>query len=76
MANTELENIIGVTDKRFLQTAATVPEATPANYSSVSALRARLTAINAGYFTSARLDNMTRNDMVYAVRLNDDAAGI
>ncbi len=41
------------------------------DYSTVTALRARLTAIDAGYYTAARLNTMTYNDMVYAVRLND-----
>lgn len=50
--------------------------ATPANYASVTALRTRLAAINGAYYTASRLDSMTVNDMVYAVRLNDDAGTI
>jgi hypothetical protein len=50
--------------------------ATPANYASVTALKSRLTAINATSYSAARLANMTVNDMVYAVRLNDDAGTI
>lgn len=41
------------------------------SYVSITALRARLTAIG-GIYTSAELDRMTVNDMVYAVRMNDD----
>lgn len=49
---------------------------TPVNYSSVTALRARLAAANAGYYTSAKLDQMTVNDMVFAVRNIDDPTSI
>lgn len=65
-----------VTSKAVVQGTATAEWATPANYDSVGALRTRLTAINSGYYTSGRLDKMTKNDMVYAVRLNDDAGTI
>jgi hypothetical protein len=50
--------------------------ATPANYASEAALDARLTAISATSYSAERLRNMTHNDKVYAVRLNDDAASI
>jgi hypothetical protein len=50
--------------------------ATPGNYSSIVALDTRLIAINAGYYTQARLDQMTPNDKIYAVRLNDDLGTI
>ena len=43
------------------------------NMLSVSDMRTRLTALNAGYYTTARLDAMTVNDMLYALR---DVAGI
>ncbi len=41
------------------------------DYSDITALRARLTAIDAGFYTAARLNTLTFNDMVYAVRLAD-----
>lgn len=50
--------------------------ATPGNYASIATLDARLIAINNAYYTQARLDQMTANDKVYAVRLNDDAASV
>ena len=31
-------------------------------------MRTRLAALNGAYYTAARLNNMTRNDMVYALR--------
>lgn len=43
---------------------------------SIDAMRERLAAIDAGYYTAARLNNMTMNDMVYAIRRNDDSATI
>lgn len=45
---------------------------TNANLVTLAAKRARLTAINAGYYTAARLDGLTENDMDYAIRLNDN----
>jgi hypothetical protein len=50
--------------------------ATPANYSSIAALDARLIAINAGIYTQAQLDKMTANDKIYAIRVNDDLGTI
>jgi hypothetical protein len=50
--------------------------ATPLNYADVTKLRARLTAINAGRYTSAYLDTLTLNDMIYALRTLDDPTGI
>lgn len=76
MADTEKENPLGFTDKRRTQTTAGSGVTTPANFTDVTALRARLTAINGAYYTAARLNQMTKNDMVYAVRRADEAAGI
>lgn len=45
----------------------------PGNYLDIAAMDARLTAINAGVYTQARLNSMTVNDKLYAIRLNDDA---
>lgn len=69
----------GVVDKRQTGVGAvplsTQPLATPANYASEATLRTRLIAIG-GVYVTAYIDTMTLNDMVYAVRLSDDAAGI
>lgn len=43
---------------------------------SISAMRTRLAAIDADYYTAARLNNMTYNDMVYAIRVNDSASTV
>lgn len=50
--------------------------ATPANYASETALNARLTTINATLYSAAKLEQMTLNDKIYAVRLNDDPTTI
>lgn len=50
--------------------------ATPANYASIDAMRTRLIAVDAGYYTTAKLDEMSVNDMVYAVRSHDDGTSI
>lgn len=86
MADVERENPLGFVDKRRnskgqdLGNANGFPVAAgsgdASNYASVAGLRARLAAVNAGYYTTARLDKMTKNDMVYAVRQADDSAGI
>lgn len=84
MANAQVDgaNSVGITviDKRKSTAAnrvvATQMLATPLNYSSISALRTRLAAANGALFTAARLDAMTLNDMIYALRTIDDAAGI
>jgi hypothetical protein len=64
---------IGVLDKRKGRGSAGTVLATPANYSGVSALETRLLAIG---YTQARINQMGRNDMIFAVRTSDDAAGI
>jgi len=47
-----------------------------ANDSTLTAIRARLTAINGTYWTATRLDQATYNDLVYALRLADNASTI
>lgn len=77
MANTQIGNPLNVVDKRATASANTTsPIATEANYVDVAAMRTRLNAISAGTYTAARMDTMTANDMVYAIRVSDDAAGI
>lgn len=74
MANAELEYEYGFVDKRRTQGQVTTVITTPLNMYDTAKLRARLLAIG-GYYTAAVLDVMTKNDMVYAVRVNDEAAG-
>lgn len=80
MANFDVEPNQGFVDKRKVgrHTAATVAPnlATPLNYTSIHQKRIRLAAINAGFYTASRLDQMSENDMDYALRVADDLAGI
>jgi hypothetical protein len=45
------------------------------NLDTIAAMRTRLTAIS-GLYTALRLDAMTYNDMVYAIRLADNPTTI
>lgn len=75
MADYDNDPNMGLPDKRRnsrTQTASTF--SSPANYMSVSAMRARLAAINGTYWTPARMNAYTKNDLQYALRLADDAA--
>lgn len=45
---------------------------TPANYTSIGALNARLTAISATVYSGPRLAQMCLNDKLYALALNDN----
>lgn len=77
MADYENDPNLGIADKRKnSRTASTSNLGTPANYSSIGAMRTRLAAINGAYWTAARLNLYTKNDLVYALRLADDSAGM
>lgn len=80
MANQRIGNLIGVAalnaesgqQKTNMNGSTTQGGAHyDADYNDITALRARLAAIDAGYYTAVKLDAMTYNDMIYAVRLND-----
>jgi len=43
---------------------------------TINAMRARLAAIDAGFYTAAKMNSMTMNDMAYAIRVNDNAGTI
>lgn len=51
-------------------------EFTESNLATISDMRTRLDAIDSGYYTADRLNKMTYNDMVYAIRLNDHASKV
>lgn len=46
------------------------------NYISVFALRNRLSTLNATYYTSQKLNEMTVNDMIFALRNMEDPKSI
>jgi len=55
--------------------ALTLTEAS--NFTSIAALKARLTALKPTVYTTARMHTMTVNDLVFALRAESaDAAGI
>ena len=76
MANTDLTGTFDFVDARLARGTAKIPLAGENNYDSITDLRTRLTAISGTTYTAARLDAMTKNDMIYAVRVNDDLTGI
>ena len=54
----------------------TNPLGTIGNYKDESSLDTRLTAISSTAYSAANLKIMNTNDKVYALRLNDDSAGL
>jgi hypothetical protein len=78
MANAQCGNVDqNFIDKRRFRSYDSNTMAEQNNYDYVYELRARLAALSASTFTAARLDAMTVNDMVYALRLHSaDAAGV
>lgn len=74
MADAQIGNIHGVTDKS--DTAGDQTGYNDADLQTIATMRSRLAAINGTYYTAARLNEMTFNDMVYAIRLNDNAGTI
>ena len=78
MANLDIENVLGIPDKRQGrgQTGAHVLSEIN-NMTTVGNLKTRLQALNAAYYTDACLETMTKNDLQYALRqATGDSAGI
>lgn len=77
MADLDITTNKGFVDKRIGRGQTTSGVfATSANYDSIPQLKARLAAVAPTKYTAARLASMTKNDMRYALRLEDDAAGV
>lgn len=77
MADAQIGSIdLSLTFRNETQGTNAVLVATPANYASIAAMKTRLAAINGTYFTTARMNTMTVNDLIYALRLNDDPTTI
>lgn len=78
MAELDIGNSVGFADKRQgrgTNGASVVTEL--ANYGSIKLMRDRLAVLNSTYYTAARLNSMTRNDLVYALRMEStDKNGI
>lgn len=77
MANFQQDTVWGLVDKRHAYNETNTPMSATFNTNTedVYTMRTRLLAIG-GIYTNAYLDKMTRNDMIYAIRLNDEAASI
>lgn len=78
MADLDISDPTGVVDKRRGRgTTSTQPMAEISNTLSISQLKTRLTALSPTSYTAARLATMSKNDMVYALRVaSADSAGI
>lgn len=81
MATVQISSPLGeylVVDKRNVYNTGASPISTTAWNASGdnNDLDAQLTTFNAAYFTAARLQEMTRNDKMFALRTAYDAAGI
>ena len=75
MADLNVNNLLEVVDKRRGR-GTTVSPINMANMDDVSSMRSRLQSIDSGFYTDSRLDHMLINDMVYAIRVADEFAGI
>lgn len=82
MADAQLGNIIGVTavgpetvtppQKTNINGGTAIDAGfTSPNFVTIAAMKARLTAINGAYYTAARLNGLSYNDMMYAIRVYD-----
>jgi len=79
MADSEHEflNTSFVDKRRTLTTPSTgLQLSSAASLVNVSVMRTSLAAANGTYYTTAVLNQMTRNDMIYALRTINEAAGI
>lgn len=79
MADAQTEDRMGFVDKRWTfasQSNAVSATSLGGNMRDIAALRARLTAISGTTYPAAVLDKMTMNDMIFAVRIADEAAGL
>ena len=80
MARNDISNPLGVMNAKKGSRAGSATHGNAAlvytNGADVNTLRTRLKAISATTYTDKVLDDMTKNDMLYAIRVNDDSANI
>lgn len=78
MANSQMGPVdFGFVDKRRTRDHGALVLSEANSYDAVSDMRSRLNTLSATSYTAARLDAMTVNDMVYALRVaSSDNAGI
>lgn len=79
MANYDIGTVIGhlkVIDPRTVNGVSGISATSADEAYKIADLRARLTAIDGTYYTSAQLDKLTRKDMIYALRVHSESGGI
>lgn len=78
MAQNQVRNLHGIADTRNAVKGGkdVHPFNNTQNVVDIAKMRSRLKAISASTYTDAQLDKMTMNDMLYAIRLNDEKAGM
>lgn len=78
MADLDIADPLGLVDKRRGRgTTGAHTLAEVGNATSISAMKTRLTALDATSFTAERMRTMTQNDLLYALRQRSaDSAGI
>jgi hypothetical protein len=69
MADTDVGNVWSIVDKRRGRGSTTAEAMTEkANMLDIASMRTRLTAINGTYYTTARLNTLSENDMIFALK--------
>lgn len=81
MATVQISSPLGeylVVDKRNVYNTGASPISTTAWNAAGdnNDLDAQLATLNAAYYTATRLQEMSRNDKIYALRMGYDSAGI
>lgn len=78
MAQHDLDASFGTVDKRRAVRAGNSANnyTTDANFADINAMRTRLAAAAPASYTTARLEQMTKNDMLFALRQLDEAGSI
>ncbi len=78
MAEFDIGDATEVVDKRLGRGTSGVSQlAEVNNATSTSAMRTRLAVLDGTYFNTSRLNTMTKNDLLYALRVrSSDLAGI
>jgi hypothetical protein len=82
MANYDIGTTVGhlrVVDNRTVGGVSAISATTGDEAYKIADLRTALgasTAHGVGYYSAAKLNQMNKNDMIYALRLINDAAGI
>lgn len=79
MANYDIGTSLGhskITDKRTVNGVSGIEATSGDEAYKIADLRAKLTALNSGYYTATFLDTQTYNDLVYALRCENSSAGL